>query len=219
MWNGIINMITNWTEENDITLEPLAWWEIKRWVFKIYNEFLYNQNLVDKYSCSIVWTATAIANFLNKDIGIIFQKKAFELLKKRKKFTPWLWAYIKDWIEAMVDTVNDYILAWTTWIKIRPMALTVPNIIYALEQWSPIVTGIKYGKWFFLDEQDDWEVNKSSSIWNSGHCVAIVKINTEDDHLIKYCENYKWVIEKNVILNNFWTMSNLWFQTWYYFTK
>ena len=72
--------------------------------------------------------------------------------------------------------------------------LTPSNIIASLKSGSPIATGIKYGPGYFKNEQDDGIIQDiEGTSGNRGHCISIIKANTEDSNLgmqIKFAENY-----------------------------
>lgn len=92
--------------------------------------------------------------------------------------------------------------------------------IYAALDASPVVTGIKYSKDYFPDEQDngiiDLPVERVSG--SNGHAVSIVKVNTEDDVLVKFAENYAGKLAYNVILCDFGKKRKLFFNTGYWFS-
>ena len=204
-------MITNGCIIDEEEQEELLWWEVKKWVFKVFKDIKYNQKKIDAYSCFLVAPFSAISNFTGKEVSYELMNKAFENLKKDWKFTKWVGWKMTDWMEY---ALKEYNKECKDTIKYKVVNLNPTTIIDWLESWSPIVTFIKYSKTYFQDEQDqDSEITKFESIGTGGHCITIVKINTIDKIMVKYLENYYQVLKNDIILTDFEKFRQLFWKT------
>lgn len=98
-------------------------------------------------------------------------------------------------------------------VKEKLIKLTVDNIQNELRMGSPISTGIKYGPEYFKDEQDNGKIEGGDPFGNKGHAITIVKLNTMDDVIGKFAENYDGVLKFNVIEFDFTKYRKLFFNT------
>ena len=184
--------------QEDENEELPVWGEYEKGVFKAFKEKKYNQINIDPYSCFLVAPFQAISNFTENDISYDLMKNTFDKLRKDSKFTPKVGGKISDGMEYAVRAYNE---EYKDNLKFKKVPLTVQNIIEALKTTSPIVCAINYSKSYFSDEQKDGDawINKIESIGKMGHCIQIVKINTQDDILIKYLENYTGYLKYDII--------------------
>lgn len=121
-------------------------------------------------------------------------------------------------IDGVEYALRAYNTAHSTSIKYKCVPLTPGSIIDALRGNSPMVTGIHYSKSYFGDEQDgDAWITNIESIGTMGHLIAIVKINTNDDVLVKFQENYEGKLKYNIIGVDFLKFRKLFFNTGCYF--
>lgn len=185
-------------EENLLDDEELGG-EIEKGVWKAYKEILFNQKEVDPYSCTFFATATSLSNFDGRKLPLQVIKESFKDAVDKKIFTSGVGAKLAPVVDIVLSKANDY---WGTQYKSKLIQLTPSNIIEALKKGSPVVTGIKYGKWYFKDEQDNAIIDDYLG-GEGGHAISFIKINTEDDTLVKYAENYLGVYKNNVILFDF----------------
>lgn len=209
-------MITNWAVDTEFfTWEDDAGAIVEKGVRKQFKDALYNQLEVDPYSCTVVATATAITNLTGKIIPYSLMKKALDNMKKDGKFTSGYGAALRDWVNYMVMAFNEEFKASITPVLIP---LTESSLYHGLK-FSPVVSGIKYWKKYFQDEQDNGEINLSAEEvgGSSGHAITFVKANTIDDYLVKYAENYAGKLTYNVIMTNFTKNRKLFFNSAYYF--
>lgn len=210
--------ILDWNNPNDFVFsclptydDELLWWDYEKGIFKAFNDKKWNQLEVDPYSCFVFSPFQAIANFTNTDIDYEMIRTTLSCLERDGKFTHGVWWRMIDWVQY---AVNAYNTAHNDTIKYNLVSLTVGTIIDALKWWSPMITGIHYSKTTFWDEQewDAW-INNIDSIGNMGHCISIVKINTLDDILVKYEENYDWKLKYSIIWVDFTKFRKLFFNT------
>lgn len=60
--------------------------------------------------------------------------------------------------------------------------------------------------------------NTAGTTGKNGHCITIVKLNTMDDILIKFAENYNGILKYQIIMTNFVEMRSLFFNTGIYYS-
>ena len=84
--------------------------------------------------------------------------------------------------------------------KPKMVVLNPTSMIEGLSH-SPIVTGIKYGKKFLADTQEDdaWVNGSIDEVTGSqGHAICEVVVNTNDDCLVKLANTYEGKLRNNV---------------------
>jgi len=191
--------------------------EVEKGVWKVFNDVIYNQNEVDAYSCTVVATYTALSNLTGKTVPYSLMNSTLSRMRKDGKFKDGVGAYLKDGVKYALEDWNE---KFKTNYKAQLIVLSPQTIVRGLKS-SPIVTGIKYGKGFVSDTQDNAWLDGASTdvIGNSGHAITIVKVNTLDDVLIKLCNTYAWRLLKNVFGLDFNKYRKLFFNTGYFFTK
>ena len=87
-------------------------------------------------------------------------------------------------------------------MEVKPF--TIQNAISCLNGGFAFTSGIHYGSHYFANEQDDGVIeNQSGTVGSNGHAVAFVKVNTIDDQLIKFVENYHGELKFDIILADF----------------
>ena len=189
-------------EDCEIKLGGVA----EKWVFKAFNDIMYNQLEVHPFSCFLVWPFTALSNFSNKKIWYDVMIKALQELRNIGKFSPDVGWYLKDWVAMACKYFNASM--WTN-IKALEIDLNDENVVSALKKKSMITTGIKYWDKYFKNEQDDWRIqNTLWTVWNHWHCMNFGKANTTDEQLWmqnKLVEQYLGKLTYNIIwaqLNN-----------------
>lgn len=191
--------------------------EFEKGVWKVFNDVIYNQNEVDAYSCTVVATYTALSNLTGKTVPYSLMRRTLERMRLDGKFKDGVGAYLKDGVKYALE---DWNATFNTSYKAQLIVLSPQTIVRGLKS-SPIVTGIKYGKGFVNDTQDNaWlDEGVENVVWNSGHAITIVKVNTLDDTLIKLCNSYSGRLVKNVFGLDFDKYRKLFFNTWFFFTK
>lgn len=202
-------------DEVDLTMFGDVW---KKGIFKAlsWDGIFYNQLDIDPYSCTLVGSFTALSNYTWKVVPIEVMKEAFEAYKTSGKFTPWYGGLGTDGAKFALDAFNAH---FGTNIKMNTCELNVQNIISALEEGSPISTWIKYGKNYLSNEQDDGILQETAlTIGNQGHWITIVKLNTQEDILIKFAENYLGKFKYQIIFTDFMKMRNLFFNSCVYYS-
>ena len=104
-------------------------------------------------------------------------------------------------IDGMNYAIEAYNSAYCDTIKCAVVPLTIGTITEALKASSPMVCFIRYSNSYFSDEQNDGDawITHVESIGTKGHCVQIVKVNTNDDVLVKYLENYTGKVKFDII--------------------
>ena len=164
----------------------------------------YNQCLIDNYSCTLVGAFTNLSNITGIYVPVDIMNKAFLNYVASGEFKPDVGGYITDGAKWALQTFNEY--AQTNY-TMNVVPLTVTNMITALKSGSAINCIIHYSNTYFSDEQDDAiieDVNNDDTGLN-GHTITICKLNTLDDHLVKYCESFcgtTWC-QDNIILVDF----------------
>ena len=208
-------MITNGALDEEIE-QPLGADEVPKGIRKCYNDFLYDQTQIDAYSCTVVATYTALSNLSEKAVPYSLMKKSLDRMAKDGKFKPGFGALLSDGVKYALE---DFNAEFRTKYKANRIYLSASSIYNALGK-SPVVTGVKYGKGFVADTQDNaWIDGSLETVKGSqGHAITIVKINTEDDHLVKFANSYAGKLAKNVVGVDFEKYRTLFFNTGYFFT-
>ena len=101
--------------------------------------------------------------------------------------------------DGMEYAIRAYNFAFGDTLKYKVIPLTVGSICEALKGGSPVVCFIKYSKTTFKDEADNAWIDSIDSIGTMGHCIQIIKMNTQDDILGKYLENYSSKVKNDII--------------------
>lgn len=186
-----------------------------------------NQLEVDPYSCTIVSTFSALTDYTKdsnwhatKIVSYDTMKIALENMKKDGKFRPGYGALLSDGVNYSLAVFNA---TYGTNIKAVQIALTAENMIPWMKKGSSIVTGISVPDGYWKDEQDNAIIDSTYVKWTNWHCVRIGKLNTLDDKLAKYWENYHGVMlannkpAKDVILLDIVKNSKILFNSGFYF--
>ena len=185
-------------------------------IYKAFQNIMYNQKLIDEYSCTLVWPFTALSNYTGNQIPLTVQQEGLQRYVKSGLFTPWVGGKMTDGATIALDVYNSY---FGTKIQINVVPLNADTIRTALESGSPINTGIYYWPSYFSNEQDDGVIeNTAGTTGKNGHCITIVKLNTMDDILIKFAENYNGILKYQIIMTNFVEMRSLFFNTGIYYS-
>lgn len=196
--------------------EFLAWKLWDKDVYKCFSNIKYNQKEVDNYSCTGQASCGVISDVTNIILPLSFREKVW---KKQLETgaVPWVWDYFQNWMKQAVKLFNeeywkhlDYELEY---IKFK---ITTHNIMKVLDSWSSFFFWIK-AQWF-NDSQDNWIIdNPDNKDW-WGHAIRWVKYTKSIDEL-KYCDNYEWVNEYNIVtIPNFSKNKDL-FEYGYYIRK
>lgn len=185
--------------------------EVEKGVFKCFNNKLYNQKIVDAFSCTLVSAFTALSNGKNVDVPVELMQEAFKEYHDSGKFTPWVWGSLVNGAEFALKHFNRH---FGTNVKYECLPFTIQNGINAIKWGFPFTSWIKYGKEYFKDEQDDATIQAGEGVvGNNGHAIAFVKINTMDDQLVKFTENYHGLLKYDIILADFVKNRDLFFRT------
>ena len=172
---------------------------IQPWVYKAFQDIMYNQLLIDNFSCTYVGSLTAISNYVGKELPLEQMKAGFEEYEKSGLFTPWYGGKGIDGAKFACGAFNNY---FGTTISPNTVSLDSDAIFHAISSGSPINAAIQYWPEYFKNEQDDGQVeNTTGTIGNKGHWITIVKINTTDPKFIqiKFVENYNGVLKYQII--------------------
>lgn len=199
--------------------------EVEKWVFwggeggggspVTFHNIFYNQLEIDPCACFYVSSFTALSNNYGITIGYDDIRAGFEELKAEGNFTQWVGWYASKGAEKACQVFNRVTGKNVKW---KSIPFNIQNILKSLKNGSNFVFGIKYGSWYFQNEQNDGIVqNEANTIGKSGHLVCWVKANTKDDHLIKFAEQYHGLIKKEVILVDINEMSALFQNNLIYF--
>lgn len=185
-----------------------------------------NQLEVDPFSCTVVSTFSALTDYTKdsnghatKIVPYDIMKLALENMKKDGKFRSWYGAKLSDGVNYSLAVFND---TYGSNIKAVQIKLTAENMIPWMKGGSSIVTGISVPDTYWKDEQDNAIIDSTYTKWSIGHCIRIGKLNTLDDKLAKYGENYHGVLinnkpAKDVILLDIVKNSRILFNAWFYF--
>lgn len=120
-----------------------------------------------------------------------------ERMKKDGKFRDGFGAKLSDGVEyALADFNREF----RTGYKQNRIYVSASSLVKALKA-SPVVSGLYYGKKFVEDTQDNaWIDGAIEGVKGSqGHAITFVKINTMDDHLVKFANSYAGRLAKNVV--------------------
>ena len=132
------------------------------------NIIMYNQLNVDPYACTIVATFTAVSNLLNDRFAYKNMQVVLEKMDNAKKFTPKVGAYLEDAINFSLENINQN---REKKVVAHKILLTLPAVLEGLKH-SCVVTGIKYGKGYIQDEQDNTRVDNLGSVGAQGHAIS-----------------------------------------------
>jgi len=100
--------------------------------------------------------------------------------------------------------------------------MDIYGLIHGMKH-SSVVTGVKANSAFFNDMQDNGIVDTPNQVGNIGHAMRIVKLNTLDDLLFKFCNSYHGVmtnhgtVAKDIVLVDMEENDNVLFNTGFYF--
>ncbi len=147
-------------------------------------------------------------------------KKTLKKMTKDGKFTPGSGAYLEQGVKYALEAFNAY---FKTQIKSVKISATIENFIVGMKKNSSIVTGVKANSAFFRDMQDNGIVDVPHQVGNIGHAMRIVKINTTDDLLFKFANNYHGAktkygdIAKDIVLVDMEENEDVLFNTGFYF--
>lgn len=185
-------------EEDDIDELSGNSEQLEKWVFwggeggggapiTWHNKF-FNQLDISPWSCFYMANWTALANTFNVDIPFSIIQEGWNDLVANGGFIPN--------VGGKASTGTFYALkhfnAFTGKnVQSKTLPFNIQNIVTALKSGSDFVFGLKYGKTFGKNEQDDGIIqNIEGTIGNQGHLVCGNKANTMFDYLVKYAEQY-----------------------------
>jgi len=206
-------------------------WKTESKTAKCFSNIIYNQKLVDNYSC----TGQAASWVISDATGLkqaVIDKIAMNGTILPLSFRREVWEnQLKTWaVEGFGDSVLN-------WIKqaVKLFNSNTPELNYYLEYFrianikdfnmlvnalshSSVITGFKGS--LYKDSQDNGIIDVDDNAGNNGHCIRIVKVwlNDEDETMIKYCDNYAGVNKMNVITVNL-TKNKDFFSGGYYLKK
>lgn len=184
---------------------------VEKGIFKVFQNIMYNQHQVDHYSCTLVSAFTALSNSKNVVIPLKVMLEAMDDFRKSGKFIPGVGAYLQDGAECALRHFNRHT---GNNISLSVLPFTIQNAINTLKNGFSFTTGIKYGDKYFSDEQDDGVIQMGSGVvGNKGHAISVCKVNTTDDYLFKYVENYDGELKYQIILADFSKNRELFFNT------
>lgn len=120
-----------------------------------------------------------------------------ERMKKDGKFRDGFGAKLSDGVKYALEDFNR---EFGTKYVSNTIYVSASSLVRALKV-SPVVSGLYYGKKFVEDTQDNaWIDGAISDVKGTqGHAVTFVKINTLDDHLVKFANSYAGTLAKNVV--------------------
>lgn len=176
---------------------------------------VYNQDICSPWACTYVAGCTAISNKLNKELTDAQLVEGWRSLVNDGKFTANFGASLIDGSTYALKQCNK---VFGKNLKQVTGALTPEFIITAIrDNGSPVHTGLKVGANFLNDEQDNGIIDELNPGTVLQHSVAIIKINTYDDVLIKYLESYEGKVKFDVILADFIAKRPMFFNSGIYY--
>lgn len=197
----ILGSLWIWEDKNDYQ-EEIAWSESSDFGWKCFNGYIYNQKLVDNYSCTGQATCQMITSFTWIILPLSFRKKVWERQLKTWA-VPGKWDYTQNWVKQAVKLFNEIVDQEYPeyWKKLEYFRTNIDNYLIRetiLKNWSPIV--LSYKGSLYSDSQDNGIIdNQDNKDW-WGHVVTDVRILKENWVVKdKYCDNYNGVHEKNII--------------------
>lgn len=192
MKNKDFGAIGMWYEDRDWQ-EELSGSSSLYW--KAFNGIIYNQKLVDRYSCTGQAACGVISDVTGAPLPLSFRKQVWENQIKTGAVN-WRWDYAKNGIKQAVKLFNEefpelpYKLGYYRIDNIRDY-----NKVAQILNWgSSILTGYKWS--LYSDAQDNGVIDNNDNPNWGGHIIRIVKIDGDE---IKYVDNYEWVNKYNVI--------------------
>jgi hypothetical protein len=162
-----------------------------------HNKF-FNQLEISPWSCFYMANWTALCNTFNVYVPMIAIKSGWMDLVSNGKFIPGVGGKMSDGTFYALKHFNLY-----TGKNVRSVIVpfSEKNRVSALKSGSCFVFGLKYGKTFQKNEQDDGIIQDiAGTSGGQGHLVCGVKENNLGDDLGKYAEQYHGKISHDIIL-------------------
>lgn len=143
-------------------------------------------------------------------------RKTVDRMRRDGKFRDGFGASLADGVKYALE---DFNAAFGTEYVANRIYVSASALLKALEH-SPVVSGIYYGKEFVEDTQDNaWIDGALEGVKGTqGHAIAYVKINTNDDCLVKFANSYAGRLAKNVVGFDLDKYRPMCFNTGFYFT-
>lgn len=202
-------------DDRDYTEKLWSSWVEER---KFFSNIIYNQKLVDNYSCTwcaSLWSITDITWF---KFPLFIQQLIWDNQLKtwaKKGF----WDTFLNWVKQATKIFN-LIYSPVVWYKLEYLRATNLN----LETISEILKTSSIITWYYWvkqsDAQDNWVVDILDNNWTAWHCIRLVKL-FKDDWIwnVKYCDNYDWVQTYNIITIKDFMNNKDFYKAWYYLKK
>ena len=191
------------------------WKEIEKGIQKKFVDILYNQLEVNPYACTIVACATGISNFTWNVIPYSLMKEIWNKWIKEGWMKENFGGGLDSAVHYMTEAYNKY---FNDTLRSNFFYVNEASL-YEKLKLSPVISGINYPFGYVNDEQDDGKLKNGYTKGANGHAITFVKINTLDDVLVKFAENYAGKLPYNVIFSDFTKNRGLFFRGWYYLTR
>lgn len=207
---GILSALWLWNDNRDFVEEFV--WQDQYNYWKCFSNKIYNQDFVDRYSCTssaAIWCISDVTG-LQEEVDdptainwtmltLSFRKKAWQRQLETGAI-PGRWDYVQNWVKQAVKLFNeefpelDYYLAYYRIDDLKDFS----KVISILNNGSSIVTG--YTSSMYADAQDNGRIDNNDNKDGWGHCIRWVKAWVKKGvKYIKYCDNYQGKNPLNVI--------------------
>jgi len=172
------------------------------------NQFLYNQKLVSKMSCTATSWLTAFTN----NFGIIAcEEIELQAIWDDCKLTWWATEEEWGWIHKATDRVRRYYRNLGYDVETRRVENLSDDFFFFLDLGYIIHTWIIAWGSLYKDMQDDWDIDLIEHDWTTyWHSICIMK-EWNDYYLL---DNYKWDHTFNKIL-----VTREWLRWWELFAQ
>lgn len=212
----------NSTIEHYDDRDYILWWDslkpispqIKEGRMRYLTTHQYNQNLIDRYSCTTHASVWVISDFLWQKLSQDFIKKVLERQKKTW-FRSWIWDKFSNWIKQAIKehNANPDIENWLEYFRVKLTEENIKSVISGV--WSSIVAWYKGS--LRADAEDNGIIDNIDNRDGYWHCIRIVKWFYEDNKFkIKYIDNYYWVVKHNIITVDDFLANKDFFKYWYF---
>lgn len=221
MSEKILWSLWTWEDKRDFTEEIVAWSD-DDFGAKVFDGYMYNQKLVDNYSCTGQAACQMITSFTWIVLPLSFRKKVWER-QLQTGAKEGFGDYTQNGVKQAVKLFNEIVEKEYPELgyKLEYFRTRIDDALirdYILKEWSPIVLTYKWS--LFSDAQDNGIIDNEDNVGNGGHVVTGVKIYKENDIVKdKYVDNYQGVNEKNIITVPNFDNNKDFYPTGYYLKK
>lgn len=180
---------------------------------------IYDQTLCDNYACTWISIITAASNLTGFQLTDGQNKIGWEDFVSTGKFMPGQGAYVSDSAPHALAYFNK-VTGCNLTGSFRPF--DEETIYEALSSGCAATMGLRCSPQLLADAQDNAVIDNPVQ-GNIGHAVTLIKLNTMDDFLFKWLDNYRGRVYEGRPYNNICLLKlpddAIIFQNWLYVIK